>query len=192
MNLELLIWLLPVLLLLLLLAWSLRRPHGKLPNLSEMPLPEINRRSHLTYFCQVRMSLAPTDFDYLAAIGRKHLARRLRRERRHSALIYLSALRADFEQAVHMIRVVAMLSPDLAATHELERFRLSARFYAHYYVFRLRLRLGLTGLSHLDRISGFVGRLGCEIEQAILEMSERAAMANEITSAGDRGGAGVG
>lgn len=192
MNSYLLLWLLPVGALLLLLAWSILRPYGRATSSPRILPLEASRRQQVTYFSQIRTALAPADYDFLVGSGRSHLARRLRRERRRVTLSYLVSLRSDFEQALHTIRVVAMLSPDLAATHEFERFRLSVRFYALYYLFLLRLRLGLAGLSQLDRIGGFVGRLCFQIEEAMLEMGERAVLATELASAGNRRGARLG
>ena len=60
----------------------------------------------------------------------REVRRRVRHERRRVA--YLAALRGDFQSLSRMARVIAALSPEVAAVHEFERLCLMAKFAWQY------------------------------------------------------------
>jgi hypothetical protein len=109
--------------LLFLLYWALRgsRKLTK-PEAAPILLEETGRR-HVISLPQIRQALARTDDDFLSERGMDALRQRVRRERRQVVLAYLSALRGDFQSLLRMARVLALLSPEVAALEELERIR---------------------------------------------------------------------
>ena len=69
----------------------------------------------------------------------REVRRRVRHERRRVALAYLAALRGDFQSLLRMANVIAALSPEVAAVHEFERLRLTAKFAWQYEMIRWML-----------------------------------------------------
>jgi len=177
-----------VLVLILAFGWALRTP-GRLRKLRRDARPlEAGRERHVTYLPQIRQALAQPDYEFLSARGSREVRRRVRRERLHVALSYLAALREDFQSLLRMARVIAVLSPEVAAAHEFERLRLTAEFNWRYQWIRCRLFLGFAPLPQLDGLSNLVSNLSVRIETAMKELGERAALAAELASSLDHGG----
>jgi hypothetical protein len=171
-----------VIVLLLLLAWALRgpaRPRG--PEAVPNALQETGKR-HVSFLPAIQQALGKTDFEFLAQRGPKELVRRVRRERRHVALTYLSALRTEFESLLRMASIIAKLSPKLAAMQEFERFRLTMEFAWRYSMIRLLLWAGLAPIPQLEDLSELLSALSVRMETAVREMGERAALAAKLAS----------
>ena len=168
------------------LAWALRKPR-KQKNLQTDPrwLEDRGPR-HTTYFPQIRQALEPADYDFLSKRASRRMQRRVRRERLDVALAYLAALRGDFESLLSMARVIAVLSPEVVATHEFERLRLTAKFAWRYQMIRWKLLTGLTPLAQLNGLSDLVSALSVRLEEAMKELGERAAAAAELASSMNR------
>jgi len=137
---------------------------------------------------QIRQALAKTDYDFLSRRASRDAQRRVRRDRRGIALAYLAALRGDFQGLLRMARVIAVLSPDVAAAHEFERLRLTAKFAWQYQMIRWKLTVGFAPLPQLDGLSELVSGLSVRMEAALKELGERAALAAELASSMDRRG----
>ena len=177
-----------VAILLLGLGWALREPRER-RNLRTDPrsLDEDGQR-HVTYLPQIRQALAPMDFDFLLKSASRELQRRVRRERLGVALAYLAAVRGDFQRLLRTARVIAVLSPEVAAVHELEKLRLTAKFAWQYEIIRWKLLAGFAPLPQLDGLSNLVSGLSVRMEAAIKELGERAAAAAKLASSVNRRG----
>jgi hypothetical protein len=110
------------------------------------------------------------------------MARRLRKERKKIALMYLGALREDFEKMVRFSRVIAGMSPEVVTLQEWERFLLTTKFRWHYQVVRLGLIFGIPLSAELTGLSEVVSGLAVRMETAIAELGERAALAMQMDS----------
>jgi hypothetical protein len=151
-------------------------------------MPDECGRRHVTYLPQIRQALAKTDYDFLSEKASREVQRRVRRERRSVALAYLAAVRGDFQSLLQMAKVIAVLSPEVGAVHEVERLRLTAKFAWQYEAIRWKLMAGLTPVPQLDGLSDLVSGLSVRIETAMKELGERAAAAAELASSIDRRG----
>jgi hypothetical protein len=112
----------------------------------------------------------------------------VRRERLRVALAYLAAVRGDFQSLLRTAKVFAVLSPEVAAVHELERLRLTAKFTWHYQMIRWKLLAGFAPVPQLHRLSNLVSGLSVRMEMAMRELGERAAAAAELASSVNRRG----
>jgi len=79
-----------------LLFWALRGSFQP-PALKDGLKVLENAPQHLFNMAQIRQGMDPEDLKYVASKGGARLAATLRRERRRVALMYLSAIRLDFE-----------------------------------------------------------------------------------------------
>jgi len=174
--------------LLLGLGWALREPRkrGKLDR-DSCSLEERGQR-HVAYLPQIRQALAPADYDFLTKKTSCEVQRRFWKERRGVARAYLAALRGDFQSLLRMARVIAVLSPEVAAVHEFERLRLAASFFWRYQMIRWKLLLGFAPMPQLDGLSNLVSGLSVRMEAALKELGERAALASELASSMNRRG----
>lgn len=114
------------------------------------------------------------------------MRKRVSRERRRVALSYLAALRQDFEELMHMSRVIAALSPQIGVAQELERLRLRVSFLWRYRIIWLSLRAGFAPLPQLSALSNLLSGFSVRMEEAMKEMGERAALVAEMVSSPDR------
>ncbi len=118
----------------------------------------------------------------------REVRRRIRHERRRVALAYLAVLRGDFQSLLRMAKVIAALSPEVAAVHEFERLRLTAKFAWQYEMIRWKLLAGFATVPQLDGLSDLVSGLSVRMEAAMKELGERAAAAAELASSINRRG----
>jgi hypothetical protein len=176
-------------LLLLLLLIAVFRDPEKSPRLEsdQSPADESGHR-HVTFFAQIRQALAPDDYAFLAKRSGRQLARRVRKERRRVALLYLSSLRKEFARLWKLARVIAAMSPQVGAAREIARFRLGVGFYLRYELIRLKFALGLGPIPDLGAVSEVVSNLAVRLETAMSDLGERAALASDLASTLDRGG----
>ena len=191
MNLPLFLFFGIVAVLLLVLGWALWKPpeRGKLRG-DPRSFDEDGRR-HVTYLPQIRQALAKADFKFLRERASDKVQQRVRRERRGVALAYMDALRGDFQSLLRMARVIAVLSPEVAAVQEFERLRLTAKFSWQYQMIRWKLMAGFATLPQLDGLSNLVSGLSVRMEAAMKELGERAALAAELASSMNRRGLGA-
>ncbi len=188
MNLTLFLFFGFVAILLLALGWALREPRERRKLQTDPRALEERGQRHLTYLPQIRQALAAEDFDFLSKSASREVRRRVQRERRSVALGYLAALRGDFQSLLRMARVIAALSPEVAAVHEFERVRLTAKFAWRYQMIRWKLLAGLAPVPQLDALSDLVSGLSVRMETAMKELGERAAVAVELASSMNRRG----
>jgi hypothetical protein len=106
--------------LLLVLAWALRAPGKSSRGKFDLASLEESGRRHATYVALIRQAASPTDMEFLARRGSPQIVRRVRRERRNVALLYLAQLREDFQRLLRLARAVAALSPAVGSRQEFE------------------------------------------------------------------------
>jgi hypothetical protein len=177
-----------VAMLLALLIWAIRPRRDNqtgTPYIESIGEPT---RQHATYFCVIRQAMSQEDFEFLAAHASVHSVHRAHKERQRIAMLYLADLRADFQRLLLLARVIAVLSPEVAASHEFERLRLSLRFSWRHRMVRLGLYAGLLLLPQLSGLSQMVSELAFRMESAMQELGERAAVAAELASTLNRRG----
>lgn len=169
-------------LFLLLFVWSMRKVETRGKARADADVLGEYGRGHVEHLPQIRQAFARADFEYLSQKGLSLLARRVRQERRRVALAYLFAVREDFQSLLRLAKIVAVLSPEVAAVQEFERVRLTAKFAWRYQVIRMQLRAGLAPLPRLDALSDFVSSISVRMEAAMKDLGERAALASELAS----------
>jgi hypothetical protein len=185
MNFTMVIFIGLVGMLLVLLAWALREPvKPREPEAVLSGLQEAGRR-HVSFLPPIQQALGETDDDFLSRRAPKALVRRVRRERRRVALAYLSALRGDFDSLLRMAAIIARLSPQVAAMQEFERIRLILEFAWRYETIRMKLWAGLAPIRQLRGLSELLSALSVQMETAVKEMGERAALAAKLASSLD-------
>jgi hypothetical protein len=134
----------------------------------------------------IRQASDSADLQFAKEKGGVELAKRLRRERRRVAFLYLGAIRDDFEGLLNVARVVSLLSPEVSGPQEYERLRLSVIFRARFQLLRLQLVLGRIPLPELTGLGEMVTSLSVQMETAMAELGERAAMAAELALQSER------
>jgi len=139
-------------------------------------------RPHATYFPVIRQAMSQQDFVFLEAHAPVRLVRRAHKDRQRIAMLYLVELRADFLRLLRLARVIAVLSPEVAAAHEFQRLLLSVRFAWQYRMVLLGLYAGLLLMPQLRGLSEMVSDLALRMESAMKELGERAALAAELAS----------
>jgi len=175
--------------LLILLLWALRSPQNdSLASATYLDSIEEPARQHATYFGLIRQAMSHEDFEFLAARAPVRLVRRAHQERQRIALLYIENLRADFQRLLRLASVITVLSPEIAASHEFERLRLSIRFSWRYRIILLGLYAGHLLMPQLTGLSQMVGELGFRMESAMQELGERASVAAELASTLNRSG----
>jgi hypothetical protein len=173
--------------LLLLLAWGLRSPAARLGGKFDLGSLEESGRRHATYFALIRQAASPADLEFLARRGSPQIARRVQRERRRVALLYLTHLREDFQRLLRLARAIAALSPAVGSRQELERLWLSWEFWWRFQMIRAGFYYGLLPLLQLNTLSHMVSQLAVQMETSMKELGERAARAVEMASTLDGG-----
>jgi hypothetical protein len=174
--------------LLVLLIWSLRSPKKQpLSSLDAATFKDPDRR-HATYLSQIHRALAPADFEFLASHGSAKLVRRVRKQRRRIALLYLSSVQEDFQKLLRLARVIAVLSQEVGAAQEFERLWLGVQFGLRCQMIRIGLLCGFAALPQLKGLSQMVSGFAVRMETAIAELGERAALATELASSLERRG----
>jgi hypothetical protein len=126
--------------------------------------------------------------EFLARRGSPQIVRRVRRERRNVALLYLTQLREDFQRLLRLARAVAALSPAVGSRQELERLWLSLEFSWRYQMIRAGFRYGLLPVPQLNSLSHMVSQLAAQMETCLKELGERAATAVQMASTLDGSG----
>jgi len=176
-----------VAILLVLFVWSLRPPkrYAPFPEPS-FPISQELHGSHVSHLPQIRRALAPADFEFASKKIPRDALRQMRRERRQVALAYLSALRAELDQLLRTAKVIATLSPEVAAGQELERLLLMVKFLGRYRMIRISVWAGFAPLPQLSDLSNLLSAYSVRLEEAMKEMGERAALVAEMISSPDR------
>jgi hypothetical protein len=171
--------------LLALLVWSLVPRQTRRTSQDEAQSLEESGRRHATYSGLICQSLSNSDFDFLKSRHSLQLARRVQKERRHVALLYLVEIRSDFDRLLRLARVIAVLSPEVSPLQEFDRLRLSFQFSWRYQLIRAGLSLNAFSIREFANLTGMVSALAVRIEAAMKELGERASLAAELASSLD-------
>jgi hypothetical protein len=174
--------------LLLVLGWALRSPGKSARGKFNLASLEESGRRHATYVALIKQAASPADMEFLAKRGSPEIVRRVRRERRRVALLYLTHLREDFQRLLRLARAVAALSPAVGSRQELERLWLSLEFSWRYQLIRAGFRYGLLPVPQLNSLSHIVSQLAVQMETSLKELGEQAAMAVQMASTLDGNG----
>jgi hypothetical protein len=191
MNYPLVIFGLVAAALLLLLFWTLRAPRKNAGQPFDLNSLEESGRRHSTYFALMRQAASADDIRFLLQRGSRSLVRRVRKERRAVALLYLTQLRDDFLRLERLARAIAALSPSVRTRRELELFWLAVQFSLRYRVVRFAFYYGLLPLPHLNALCHMVSELAVQMETSMKELGERAATAVRVASSVDGNSADV-
>jgi hypothetical protein len=173
-------------LLLLAFVWSLRTQKGHAVLASPPAIPQDFQASHVTHLPQIRRALAAADYEFAAKRISTEALRRMRRERRHVALAYLAALRMEFDRLLRTARIIAVLSPEVAAGQELERVILTVNFLWRYRVIRMSVWAGYAQQPQISVLTNLLSGYSIRLEEAMRELGERAALVAEMVSSPDR------
>jgi len=168
-----------------LLVWSFRGRHKRRRGRDGLAVLD-SAPQHLCNMGPIRRSQDPTDFAFARERGGKELGKRLRRERRNVALLYLESLRSDFEQLLRIARVVALLSPEVSSTYEYERLRLSVLFLVRLQLVKLRFLFGDAAMPQLASLGQMVASLAIRMETSMATLGERAALAADLALQSDQ------
>lgn len=141
---------------------------------------------HLCNMPPIRQAMDPADFRYLLDRGGQELAKRIRRERRKVALLYLAAIHRDFEQLLRIARVLALLSPEVSGEYEYQRLRFSLIFRLRFQMVRLRFLAGHLAMPEVGKLGEIVTSLAVHMEASLTSLGERAALAAELALESDR------
>ncbi|HEY6127723.1 MAG TPA: hypothetical protein VIW23_06025 [Candidatus Acidoferrum sp.] len=162
-----------------LLFWALRGASRRKSDEQGMSALE-SAPCHLRNMAQIRQSMDAADLEFAKAKAGNDLAARLHRERRRITLLYLSAIRNDFEQSLRVARIIAVLSPEISGSHEYERLRLSILFRSRFQMVRLRLLIGIIPQPQIFALGEMTASLAMQLEEAMAQLGERAALAAEL------------
>jgi hypothetical protein len=163
------------LLLLLVTAWLAFSGTRRRAELIRAGRPE-QERLHISHLRQIKQALSDSDFMYLDDQGYPALAKRIRKERRRIALGYLACLRVEFDKVLHLARMVAAMSPNVAVAQEVHGLRLNLEFLCRYYWIYFRLISGLAPQEAIGNLSNMVSALTVRMEEAVAELGERAVL----------------
>ena len=137
MTIPLMLFILFAVLLVLLLAWTVRPP-SRLPLTPEQAFQALSEERHYARLPQILQSLREEDTEFIRNRGHKLLLERLCTERKQIALHYLGCLEEEFRILLECSRILATLAPELDAPSDSTG---SARIYC--------LR-GIAGACNLD------------------------------------------
>ena len=165
-------------LLVVLLAWALRPPaHG---HRSALDVFEALRQSrHSSHMSHILQALQPNDTEYLRSVGHPALMQIIRRQRRVIALNYLQQLQEEFEMLLEISRVLAVMSPEVIAMEEMERWRLNLAFAANCAFLKWKLHLGLQPFSGFTVLSNMATSFARRLEVATTRIAEAAVRSTE-------------
>lgn len=169
-----------------LLAWALRGGGRSQPH-EPLGMATLERSTqHLSNMPQIQRAMDTADLEYVRSVAGTAIHRRVRRERRRVTLLFLSAVRRDFDQSLRLARIVAVLSPEVSGTHEYERLRLSIVFRARYQMVRTFLILGGVEMPQVVALGQMAASLAIRLEQEMAKLGERAALAAELAMRSER------
>ena len=168
-----------------LLVWALHGPRRRRRRAREGLGVLQSAPQHLCSMGSIRQAFDPADLQYVKEKAGSAVAQQVARERRRVAFLYLAAIRRDFEDLLQLARVVALLSPEVSGVHEYERLRLTIVFRTRLQLLRFRFLLGNLALPELGALGEMVTTLALQMDTAMAELGERAALAAELALESD-------
>ncbi|HET7107252.1 MAG TPA: hypothetical protein VFI38_10605 [Candidatus Acidoferrum sp.] len=184
MSLPVILLLLFALLLVGLLAWALRTPSGPVrPSLDVCEA--LSKSRHCFRISHVVQALQPEDTEYLRETGQLALMQTLRSQRRRIALRYLDELQHEFQELIEISRQLAVMSPEVVAMEEMERWKLSLAFAVNCAFLRWKLRLGLQPFSGFTLLSNMAISISRQLDLASTRIAEAAVRTANPSAPGD-------
>jgi hypothetical protein len=171
MSLPVILLVLFAVLLVVLLAWALRPP-AREPRPSLDVFEALHQSRHSSRMSHILQALQPQDTEYLRSAGQPALMQTIRRQRRIIALNYLQQLQEEFELLLEISRVLAVMSPEVIAMEEMERWKLSLAFAANCAFLKWKLRLGLQPFSGFTLLSNMATSFARRLETATTRIAE--------------------
>lgn len=154
-----------------LLVWALRPPAHRIRPALDV-FEALRQSRHVFRMSQIIQTLQPQDTEFLARAGQATLMQTIRRERRTIALSYLQQLQEEFEMLLEISRVLAVMSPDVIAMEEMERWKLSLAFAANCTFLRWKLRLGIRPFSGFTLLSNMATSFARRLQAATTRIAE--------------------
>ena len=184
MSIPIILLILFAILLVGLLAWALRPPSG--PTRPPLDVFEaLSKSRHCLRISHVVQALQPEDTEFLRDTGQLALMQTLRRQRRQIALRYLDQLQEEFLELIEISRLLAVMSPEVIAMEEMERWKLSLAFAANCAFLRWKLRLGLQPLSGFTLLSGMAISIARQLDLASTRIAGAAVRSANPSTSGD-------
>lgn len=183
MSLPVILLVLFALLLVGLLAWALGPPKRPIRPVLDV-FEALSQSRHCSRMSHILQALQPEDTDYLREAGQLALMQTLRRQRRRIALMYLDQLQEEFEELLEISRVLALMSPEVIETQEMERWKLSVVFAANCAFLRLKFRLGLQPVSGFTLLSNMATQIVRQLETATTKIAEKAVQGSQSNTPG--------
>jgi hypothetical protein len=171
MSLPVILLVLFAILLVVLLSWALRPP-ARGPRQALDAFEALHQSRHSSRMSHILQALQPQDTEYLRSVGQVTLMQTIRRQRRVIALNYLQQLQEEFEFLLEISRVLAVMSPEVIAMEEMERWKLSLAFAANCAFLKWKLRLGLQPFSGFTLLSNMATSFARRLEAATARIAE--------------------
>lgn len=168
-------------LLVVLLSWALRPP-ARVSRPGMDVFEALRQSRHSSRMSHILQALQPEDGEYLRSAGQNALMQTILRERRVIALNYLGQLQEEFELLLEISRVLALMSPEVIAMEEMERWKLSLAFAANCAFLKWKLRLGLQPVTGFTLLSNMATSFTRRLEAATTRIAEAAVQSAEPSS----------
>ena len=178
MTIPIIVFLALLVLLVLLLLWAASPPKNA-PLSPDQAFETLSAERHYARLPQILQSLREDDSEFLRARGHSKLVNVVRTQRKRIALRYLNDLQHEFQVLVECSRILATVTPELAASSELQRFRQNLKFAWNCRYLSWRLRLGLEPWDVFGTLSDMSGTLTLQLEAAAARIGERAFRATD-------------
>ena len=138
---------------------------------------------HLANLPLLRQALEPSDFEYIKEHLGKDKAQKVAKERHRIALRYLEALHEDFVNLKKTAQLIASLSPEVEATQEWRRFKLSLKFEMKYRLLKAKYGVGNLRFPAMWNLAILVSTLAIDLERVVNEISAAAMLGHDEMSA---------
>lgn len=125
-------------------------------------------------FAQIKQALSDEDYQFLRRRGQGRLARRLRRERLEVLRGYVGALKSDFENLLHLHKVLGALEAEVVRQHQPQMIVLGLEFRLLYALVQAKLALARLTLTpvNVEPLVALVNRTAQTMEAALNTLAE--------------------
>jgi len=166
-----------------LLIWSLSKKSGTAGDGVSQQGDAYFACKHLANLPLLRQALEPADFEYIKEQLGKDKAQKVEKERHRIALRYLEALHEDFANLKKTARLIASLSPEVEATQEWRRFKLSLKFEIKYWLLKAKYGLGILQFPEMWNLANLVSSLAIDLERVVSDVGASAMLGRNETLA---------
>jgi hypothetical protein len=170
-----LLYTVPPAIAILAILWLILRPRSSSPENIRARLADLQAGNaapmHFQFFPQIRQALSESDDRYLREAAPANVTRQALRVRRRVARDFLRGLQEDYSNLEKLGRMIAAMSPEINRHQETERFALNLKFQFVCALVWLRLSTGSLPVHQIGYLTGMVGRLATQMEQAMSEIN---------------------